>query len=461
MDQSQNKMGTQKMVPLIFSMALPAMLSMFINALYNIVDSIFIAKYSQDALTAVNLVFPLQTLVIAIAVGTSIGVNSLIARSLGAGEQEQAESAAEHGLVISGIAGILFIFLGVFFSRSFLGLFTDNLTVLSFATEYAQIAVGLSIFLIISVMTEKIQQATGNMIIPMFQILLGAIINIILDPLMIFGIGPFPEMGIRGAAIATLIGQFAGMAVGLFAMFRYQKELRIRMRGFQWCMDTVRGIFRIGIPAIVMQSVAAFMTAFMNLILIGFSEAAVNVLGIYFKLQTFVFMPVLGINQGALPVIGFNYGARNRARMFSAYRVSLYGAISIMVFGMILFQTFPQPMLMLFADKNNPAATAELLHIGIYALRTVSWAFVGVAFGIINLTMFQATGHGAATLIISICRQILVLVPCAWLLGRLYGLPAVWWAFPISEFISFVLSSFLLYRADRNEFRFLDRPKEG
>lgn len=460
MDQSENKMGTQKMVPLIFSMALPAMLSMFINAIYNIVDSIFVAKYSQDALTAVNLVFPLQTLVIAIAVGTAIGVNSLIARRLGAKEKEEAESAAEHGIMLSIISGIAFVILGFFFSRPFLALFTDKPAVLDLAAQYSHIAVGLSIFLIISIMTEKIQQSTGNMIIPMYQGLLGAVINLILDPLLIFGIGPFPELGIRGAAIATIIGQFAGMVLGLYAMLYRQKALRIRLRGFLWRRDTIYEVYRVGLPGIVMQSVAAFMTAFMNIILIRFSDVAVNVLGIYFKLQTFIFMPVLGINQGALPVMGYNYGAKNRERLMSAYRVALCGALSIMVVGMILFQALPRPMLLLFADTHDPAATAALLDVGIHALRTVSWAFAGVGFGIINLTMFQATGRGTATLIVSVCRQIVVLVPCAWLLGRIYGLPAVWWAFPISEAIAFIISSLLLHRAYQTEFRFLGAPKE-
>lgn len=461
MGSSQNKMGTQKMVPLIFSMAVPAMLSMFINALYNIIDSIFVAQYSQTALTAVNLVFPLQTLVIAIAVGTGVGVNSLIARCLGAQDQEGAESAAEHGLVLAVVSGLFFVILGVFGSRAFLSLFTDKPAVLDQAVQYSGYAVGLSIFLIIQIMTEKIQQSTGNMMIPMCQGILGAVINIILDPLMIFGIGPFPEMGVRGAAIATLIGQFAGMLLGLFALFRMQKSLKIRLRGFRFRRKTIRAVYRVGFPGIVMQSVSAVMIAFMNRVLIGFSETAVNVLGIYFKLQTFIFMPIFGINQGTSPVVGFNYGARNRKRMFDAYRVAVTTASSIMILGMILFQAFPTQMLLLFADRKDPAATAALIDAGVYALRIISTSFLCAGFSIVNLTMFQATGRGTSTLIVSICRQIIVLVPCAWLLGRFYGLHGVWFAFPIAEFVSFVISSFLLHHADRKEFRLLDASTEG
>lgn len=460
MDQSQNKMGTQRMVPLIFSMALPAMISMLINALYNIVDSIFVAQYSQDALTAVSLVFPLQQLVIAIAVGTGVGVNSLIARRLGARMQEDADSAAKHGIALSVVGGIVFILIGFFLSGPFLGAFTDKPAVLDQAVEYSHIAVGLSIFVMISVMCEKIQQSTGNMIIPMFQGLTGAIVNIILDPLMIFGLGPFPELGIRGAAIATIIGQFCGMLIGIWGAFVHQKVVDVRMHGFRWKGATVLEIYRVGLPGIIMQSVVSVMTAGLNMILISFSDVAVSVFGIYFKLQTFVFMPVFGINQGALPVMGFNYGAHNRSRLMSAYRVALCGAFCIMMFGLIVFQLLPEQMLMLFADTKDAAAAQALIETGVPALRAISWSFVGAAFGIINSTLFQAIGRGMASLIVSVCRQLVVILPAAWLLGKLYGLHAIWWSFPIAEVASFFISFALLFHAYHTELRFLDGPKE-
>ena len=292
------------MGPLIFSMALPAMISMIINALYNIVDSIFVAQYSQSALAAVSLVFPLQTLVVAIGVGTGVGVNSLIARRLGEKRRLHANSAAEHGVALAVIGGIVFLVLGFGLSGVFVRTFGAAEDVTVQAIQYSHIAVGLSIFVMISMMCEKLQQSTGNMIIPMCQGLTGAIINIILDPLMIFGIGPFPEMGVRGAALATIIGQIFGMLIGLWGVFVHQKILQVNMREFKWRIQTVKDIYRVGLPGIVMQSVVSVMTAGLNAILIGFSQTAVNVLAVYFKLQTFVFMPVFGLNQGALPVMG-------------------------------------------------------------------------------------------------------------------------------------------------------------
>lgn len=452
--EQSNKMGTHSMGPLIFSMALPAMISMLINALYNIVDSIFVARFSTDALTAVSLVFPLQTLVIAIGVGTGVGVNSLIARRLGEKRQQEADDAAEHGIVLSIISGFAFVLIGLFLSRPFLSLFTDNASVLQQAVDYSRIAVGGSIFVIISIMFEKIQQSTGDMIIPMCQGLFGAICNIILDPLLIFGIGPFPQMGIRGAAIATVIGQILGCVIGLWGAFRHQKTVKINMRAFRWQGHTALDIYRVGLPGIIMQSVVSVMTAGMNVILIQFSEIAVSVLGIYFKLQTFVFMPVFGLNQGALPVMGYNYGARNKKRLMSAYKITLAGAVAIMVAGLVVFQIFPEQMIRLFNDDP------EMLAVGVPALRVISLSFLGAAFGIINSTIFQAIGRGMASLIVSVCRQLLLILPAAWLLGRIYGLQAVWYSFPIAEVAAFVISYALLLRIYKTELRFMKPTAE-
>ena len=460
MDQTQNKMGTQKMVPLIFSMALPAMISMLISALYNIVDSIFVAKYSQDALTAVSLVFPLQQLVIAIAVGTGVGVNSLIARRLGARMQSEADSAARHGVALSVVSGIVFIFIGFFLSRPFLAAFTNRASILEQAVQYSQVAVGMSFFVMISMMCEKIQQSTGNMIIPMCQGLTGAIINIILDPLMIFGIGPFPEMGVYGAAAATVIGQVFGMLIGLWGVFIHQKVLRIKMREFKWRLQTVKDIYRVGLPGIVMQSVVSVMTAGMNAILISFSQTAVNVLAVYFKLQTFVFMPVFGLNQGALPVMGYNYGARNKGRLFGAYKIALTAAVVIMGLGLVVFQAIPETMLMMFVDRTDAAAAREMLEVGVPALRIISLSFIGAAFGIINSTVFQATARGMNSLIVSVCRQLVIILPAAWVLGRFVGLSAIWYSFPIAEIASFLISYLLLWREYQTELKYLGAGQE-
>lgn len=443
------------MGPLIFTMALPAMVSMIINALYNIVDSIFVAQYSQSALAAVSLVFPLQTLVVAIGVGTGVGVNSLIARRLGEKRQMHANSAAEHGIALSIIGGIVFLVLGFGLSGVFVNAFGAAEDVSVQAVQYSHIAVGLSIFVMISMMCEKVQQSTGNMIIPMMQGLTGAIINIILDPLMIFGIGPFPEMGVTGAALATVIGQIFGMLIGLWGVFKHQKVLKLNMRKFKWRLQTVKDIYRVGLPGIVMQSITSVMTAGMNGILIGFSQTAVNVLAVYFKLQTFVFMPVFGLNQGALPVMGYNYGARNKKRLFGAYRIALGTAVAIMLLGFVLFQLIPEPMLMMFVDRTDAAATQEMLTVGVPALKIISLSFVGAAFGIINSTVFQATARGMNSLIVSVCRQLVIILPAAWVLGRFVGLSAIWYSFPIAEIASFLISYLLLWREYQTELKYL------
>lgn len=448
--EQTNKMGTAKVGPLLFSMALPAMVSMLINALYNIVDSIFVARYATDALTATSLVFPLQQLVIAVAVGTGVGVNSLIARRLGEKRTEDANHSAEHGLMLSVVSGLVFIIIGLFFSRLFLQLFTEEQIVLNSAVQYSRIAVGGSIFVMISIMCEKIQQSTGNMILPMIQGIAGAVVNIILDPLLIFGIGPFPEWGIRGAAIATLIGQVVGMMIGLWGIFSHQKILDISAktfteRKFKWQKHTVLEIYRVGIPGIVMQSVVSVMTAGLNMILIGFSNIAVSVLGVYFKLQTFIFMPVFGLSQGALPIIGYNYGAKNKKRMLSAYKIALVAAMVIMVVGLFLFQTIPETMIRLF--NGDP----EMITVGVPALRTISLSFVGAAFGIINSTFFQAVGRGVASLVVSVCRQLVIILPSAWILGKCFGLAAVWYSFPIAEIAALIISYLFFFYIYKNE----------
>lgn len=445
------RMGRERIGKLIFSMAGPAMISMLINALYNIVDSIFVGRYSTDAFTAVSLVFPLQQLVIAVGVGTAVGVNSLIARRLGARMREEAEDAARHGFVLAFIGGVVFLLLGLFFSRPFLAAFTTNPSVLEQAVSYSRIAVGASFFVMISIMCEKVQQATGNMVIPMIQGLVGTIINIILDPIMIFGLLGCPEMGVSGAALATVIGQISGMIVGVYVVFFHQKAINCSLRRIKFNLRTIVEIYRVGLPGIVMQSIVSVMTSGLNMILIGFSEVAVSVLGLYFKLQTFVFMPVFGLNQGALPVMGYNYGAGDRKRLMGAYKVTVSAAFVIMVVGLILFQTIPEQMIRLFNDDP------ELIAAGVPALKTISLSFLGAAFGIINSTFFQAIGRGMASLIVSVCRQLGIILPAAWVLGRMFGLAAIWYAFPIAEVGSVLISFALFYRIDKNELQFL-RP---
>ena len=448
------RMGTERIGRLIFTMSGPAIISMLINALYNIVDSIFVGRYSTDAFTAVSLVFPMQQLVIAFAVGTAVGVNSLIARRLGARMQEEAEDAARHGILLAAISGLVFLLIGLFFSRPFLSGFTANPTVLEQAVDYSRIAVGASFFVMISIMCEKVQQATGNMVIPMIQGVVGTIINIILDPIMIFGLCGCPELGVRGAALATIIGQIGGMLVGIYEVFFRQKAIDCNMKKLRFNPSTILEIYRVGLPGIIMQSVVSVMTSGLNMILITYSEIAVSVLGLYFKLQTFVFMPVFGLNQGALPVMGYNYGAGDRKRLMDAYRVTVAAAFTIMTVGFILFQTMPEVMVRLFND--DPA----LLASGVPALRTISLSFFGAAFGIINGTLFQAIGRGLASMIVSICRQLGIILPAAWLLGRLFGLNAIWFAFPIAEIGAVIISFAMFYRIYQDELKDL-RPRHA
>ncbi len=435
MEQIQeNKMGIHPVGPLLISMALPAMFSMLIQALYNIVDSIFVAKVGEEALTAVSLAFPLQTMLIAVGVGTGVGLNSLISRRLGEKNQQAAESAAEHGILLGLISWAAFALFGVFFTQSFYRMFTDNPLVFQYSCDYTYVVLIFSFGAMMDMCLEKIIQGTGNMIYPMIIQLVGAVINIILDPIMIFGLLGCPAMGVRGAAIATVTGQIISMIVGLFLLLVKTKELHLSLKSFRFNRSTVGAIYAVGFPSIIMQSISAVLTVFLNGILIAFSDAAVSVLGVYFKLQSFVFMPVFGLTQGLMPILGYNYGARKKKRMMDAFRLSLWIALGIMVVGTVLFWIFPQQLLGMFS------ATEEMYRIGIPALRSISLCFAMAAVGIVVSNVFQAIGNGVYSLIISLLRQLILILPIAYLLSRLMGVTGVWYAFPIAEGVSMIAS---------------------
>lgn len=447
-------MGTERVSKLIASMALPAMFSMLIQALYNIVDSIYVAKLSQDALTAVSLAFPLQTLIIALGVGTGVGVNSLIARRLGAGNRDAASSAARHGLILAVITGLAYGLVCFIIMKPFFAAFTGGQpAIYEQGIRYGYIVTTLSVFAMISIACEKIIQGTGNMVIPMIQNVAGAVVNIILDPIMIFGLLGFPRLGIMGAAIATVTGQIVSMVLGLCFLFLRKQEIEIGFRGFRFELPVVGQIYQVGLPGIVMQSVMSVMTAGLNGILAGYSATAVAVLGVYFKLQSFVFMPVFGLNQGALPVMGYNFGARRRERLMQAYIVSIGAATAIMALGTALFQIAPGIMLSLFLSSEEAALgmASPLLSMGIPALKTISLCFIPAAFGIINSTVFQAIGRGLNSLIVSVCRQLLIILPAAWVFGKWWGVNGTWYAFPFAELVTLVLSFLLLYRDYKEE----------
>lgn len=445
----KNKMGHMPMTKLIISMSLPAMFSMLVGALYNIVDSMFVARISQDALTAVSLAFPVQNLMIAIGVGTAIGINSLISRRLGEKRFEEANDAATHGILLGFVNWVIFIIIGLFFTKAFFDGFTGNQNIVQMGTTYTSIVTVLSAGVFIQINIEKMLQATGNMIYPMVMQLTGAIINIILDPIMIFGWFGFPAMGVAGAALATVIGQFAGLGIGIYVLIKKEHAIHVSFKGFKLSMKTIKDIYSVGFPSIIMQSISSLLIVCMNAILISFSEAAVSVLGVYYKVQSFIFMPVFGLTQGVMPIMGYNFGAKNKQRLVEALKTSSIIAVLIMLAGSIMFLTIPDKLLLMFD------ASEELLAIGVPAFRTICLCFIPAALGIMCSTLFQAVGMGTKSLIVSFIRQMGVILPCAYIFSKI-GLSYVWYAFPISEGIALVLSAIMLYVVYNSKLRYLE-----
>ena len=452
---SQNKMGTARMFPLILSMAVPAMFSMLVQALYHIVDSYFVSQVSEKGLAAISLAFPIQNLLIAFGVGTAVGVTSLISRRLGQGRQDEADSAATHGILLSLCTYVLFALYGAFFTTPFFRMFESDPEIVQMGDTYISICCIFSFGLFVEISLEKILQATGNMIWPMIFQLVGAVSNIILDPILIFGMFGMPAMGVAGAAIATVGGQIIAMIFSIVVVVLREHAVRITFRGFRPHWRTVRDIYTVGLPAIVMQSIGTVMTMALNGILSAFSTAAYTVFGLYFKLQSFVFMPVFGLTQGLMPIMGYNYGARNKKRLLSALKQGCVIALIIMTLGLLVFLLFPAQLLGIFN------ASRELLEIGVPALRIIASCFLFAALGIVSSTLFQAVGRGVYSLIVSLMRQLVVLVPAAWVLARITGeVNAVWWAFPIAEVFSLIASIFLFLRLYRKEIRVLETARE-
>lgn len=427
-----NQMGVMPVGRLILKMSWPAMLSMFLQGLYNIIDSMFVATISEDALTAVTLAFPIQMLLIAVSVGTGIGVNSLISRRLGARKQEEADSAASHGFRLSFINWFVFAIFGLLFSGTYMMVYSHTQYIIQSGTIYLQVVTIGSIFLFILVNTEKVLQSTGNMIIPMICSLLGVITNAIFDAILIFGLFGFPKLGVLGAAIATVFGQFLSMLLGLILLFGKNHLVNIQIRNFKWDSKIIKDIYSVGFPGMLMQSIMSVMLFCINGLLAAQTETAVAVLGAYFRLQSFFFMPVFGLNQGVLPIIGYNYGARNRHRVMEAYKKGILIAVVIMTIGTIIFQVIPDKLLMLFS------ASLQMLTIGVPALRIISICFIPAAFGILTSTFFQATGHGMHSLWQSLIRQLVGIVPLVWLLIKIGGIAIVWWAWPLAEIMGVI-----------------------
>ncbi len=437
----ENRMGHEPILKLLIKMSLPMMVSMLVMALYNIVDSIYVSQISEDALTALSLAFPFQMIIVGIAVGTGIGVSSLIAQSLGAKDQSRADSAATHGLFLAGISSILCAVIFLTLSEPLIRIFeTPDTTdaIIHGAIKYLTICGSISVFNMFAAMSEKTLQGTGNMIFPMITQLVGAVTNIILDPIFIFGKYGFPQMGIAGAAIATVVGQAFSMIVGFIFLFRKKTLVTISFKHFKPNLRIIRSIYAVGAASIIMQCIGSFTTMGLNSILISFTPVAVAVLGVYFKIQSFVFMPVFGLNAGALPLMAYNYGARNKKRFTNTLKVAVSAALGLMLIGVAIFNLIPEVLIGFF----NPEP--EMLEMGINAFRAISLCFPFAAFGIMFTTAFQAVGRGMLGLIVSAARQLFIILPAAYILAHTIGLQAVWYAYPIAECGAMALCTILL-----------------
>ena len=440
----ENKMGVQPVGRLLAGMAIPMMISMLVQALYNVVDSVFVSRISENAFNAVGLAFPLQNLMIAVGAGTAVGINALLSRSLGEKKQDMADRAAGTGIFLSLCSAVVFALIGIFLSRPFFMAQAKTVPeIVEMGTAYTRICLGLSVGLFCQFCFERLLQSTGRTMLSMVTQLIGAIINIILDPVFIFGLCGMPKMGVTGAAVATVLGQFVGALLAILLNLKYNPDIRIRLRLIRWDKPVVREIYRVGVPSIVMQSIGSVMTFGMNKILFVFTPTATAVFGAYFKIQSFIFMPVFGLNNGMLPIISYNYGAARMDRVKRTVRLTICTAVCIMTVGFAVFQLAPATLLTLFD------ASAEMTAIGVPALRIISISFLLAGFCIIAGSVCQAIGNPLYSMMVSICRQLVVLLPAAWLLAQSGRLELVWWSFPIAEIASFTLSAIFLRRTMR------------
>lgn len=430
----ENKLGVMPIDKLIISMSLPIMISMLVQALYNIIDSIFVAKISENALTAVSMAFPLQNLMIAVGVGTAVGVNALLARSLGEKDFDKVNKVAENAVFLAVLSYLLFLIIGLFFVEPFYRSQTDIEEIIIYGKEYLSICCCLSFGLFTQLMFERMLQSTGKTMLSMITQATGAIVNIILDPILIFGLFGLPAMGISGAAAATVIGQIVGGILSIYLNHAKNHEIRIELKGFRPSGSILGQIYSIGVPTIIMQAIGSIMIYGMNLILIAFSSTATAVFGVYFKLQSFIFMPIFGLNSGVIPIMAYNYGAKNKERVTKALKHCAIYAMTIMTLGLLIFQLMPKLLLQMFSASDT------MISIGVPALRIISLGFVAAGFCIAVSSAFQALGKAVFSMITSVVRQLVVLLPAAYGLAQLGNVNLVWWAFPIAELISLVLT---------------------
>ncbi len=438
--RQENKMGIMPIPKLLITMSLPMIASMLVQALYNIVDSMFVAQLNENALTAVSLAFPIQNLMIAVAAGTGVGINALLSKSLGEKQFDTANTIARNGILLGVLSSLVFAIAGIFGSRLFFEIQTEDAQIIEYGTQYMSVITIASIGIFLQITFERLMQSTGKTIFNMITQGLGAIINIILDPILIFGWFGLPAMGVTGAAVATVIGQIIAAMLGIFFNWKYNKEINVSFKGFRPCGKTIGNIYKIGVPSIIMQSIGSLTTFGMNNILLMFSSTAATVFGVYFKLQSFIFMPVFGLTNGMIPIVAYNYGARNKKRIYQTFKLSVVMAVSIMAVGVVIFQTIPRTLLGLFEASDN------MLAIGVPALRIISLSFVFAGFCIVCSSVFQALGNGVYSMLMSFARQIIVILPVAFIFAKLIGLDAVWFSYPIAEVVSVVICIVLLKR---------------
>lgn len=448
----ENKMGTMPVGKLLFNMALPLVISMLVQALYNVVDSIYVAGYSESAVTALSLAFPIQNLQIGFASGIAVGVNSLLSKSLGEGDREGANRAAGNGVFLTGILILLFMLFGFFGTEAYYHMQPISEETARGGTEYTTICCVFTAGIFIQILGERLLQSTGRTVHTMIAQSTGAVTNIILDPLFIFGFAPLgiPEMGIAGAAVATVIGQWVGALVVVILNLKHNPDIKFRLRYILPKAAAIKKILAVGIPSAIMMAIGSVMNFGMNQILLGFpdiGETASGVFGVYFKLQSFFFMPVFGMNNAAISIVAYNYGARQPKRITRTLVLACGAAMVVMLLGLAVFQIFPEVLMGIFSTSGE--STGEFVTIGVKALRTISLIFPLAAIGIALSASFQGLGNGIYATITSVCRQLVVLLPAAYLLSFTGEVNAVWWAFPISEVVSFgvtLLCYWLIYR---------------
>ena len=438
--KKENKMGTMPEGRLLLNMSLPMMLSMLVQAMYNVVDSIFVSRISENALTAVSLAFPLQTLLIAVAGGTGVGVNSLLSKSLGEKDYDKANKAAMNGIFLYILSYIVSAAVGLLAVRPFYASQIKDapVEIMNLGVQYLTIVMVASFGLYAQFIFERLLQSTGRTFFTMISQMVGAIINIILDPILIFGYFGLPKMGVAGAAVATVVGQIIAGIIGMIYNIKKNDDIKLSFHGFRPDGHIIGSIYKVGLPSIVMQSIGSVMTYGMNLILVGLSATAAAVFGVYFKLQSFFFMPVFGLNNGLIPIVAYNYGAQKKHRMIRTIKWGMLIAFCFLVMGFVVFETIPGTLLLLFDASEN------MLEIGIPALRIIAFHFLIAWFCIVAGSVFQAVGNGMYSLYVSVARQLVVLLPAAYILAKIGGLDLIWWSFPIAELMSCCISTICL-----------------